>query len=77
MKFSIKKMYKDTVKQLEKHKTEIEIAIAAVAIVALVPEEQDVIEARRNIQERYEDIVQNYRYHILEIRDRLGADLDD
>ena len=76
MKLHIKKIYKATVKQLEKHKTEIEIAlaIAAIAVAAFEEEEADVIAAKEDVQWHYQTLINSYKYHIDAINELLNAD---
>jgi hypothetical protein len=74
MKFDIKKMYHETVKQLEKHQVEIEIALAALAVVALVPEEAEVLAAKEALKLMYEEVLNVTKKHIKAINDILDAD---
>jgi len=41
MKFDIKKIYKSTVKQLEKHQVELSIALTAISLLAFMPDDED------------------------------------
>jgi hypothetical protein len=75
MNFNIKKIYKETVKQLKKHQTEIEIALALAAVVAL-EDDEEVTAAKEDIIIRYQDLIGVYKYHIDAIS-RMAGDLDD
>ena len=77
MKFDIKKMYHDTVKQMEKHQVEISTALAVIAIVAareaepLDPEEEA---ARNELAAMYQEMLDVTNKHIAAINAKLGED---
>ena len=53
MKFDIKRLYKSTIKTLEKHQMEVTIAIAALSIIAFVPESMEEEQAHAEIKALY------------------------
>jgi len=77
MNLNIKKLYKQTVKQLKKHQTEIEIALAIAAVVAVAEDDTELTTAKNDIVLRYEDLIGVYKYHIEQITLILDGDVDD
>ena len=77
MNLNIKKLYKQTVKQLKKHQTEIEIALAIAAVVAVAEDDKELTTAKNDIVLRYEDFIGVYKYHIEQITLILDGDVDD
>jgi hypothetical protein len=50
MKFNIKKLYKSTIKTLEAHQIELTLALAALSVVAFVPETPEETEQHDRIK---------------------------
>jgi len=64
MSFNIKKLYKNTIKTLEKHQMEITIAIAALTIAAFGPSNDEETKA-------HEDVVNVYKKVLSELDSQL------
>ena len=76
MKFDIKKLYHDSVKQLEKHQVEISTALAILALAARSAEPVDPEEeaAKAELASMYQDLLDVLDKHITAINDKLGVD---
>jgi hypothetical protein len=74
MKFDIKKLYKDTVKQLEAHQVEISTALAVIAIVAAreaEPMDEEELHARTELAAMYQESLDVVNRHIKLLNDKL------
>lgn len=71
MNLNIKKLYKTTVKTLKKHQTEIELALAVAAVVA-VEEDAATSDAKEDIKWTYQDLINSYKYHIAELEKAIA-----
>lgn len=74
MKLHIKKLYKDTVHQLEKHQTEIEIALAVAAMAGVAREDEDFVMANALIAEIYQKLLNDFESAINEINSAMEDD---
>jgi len=72
MKFDIKKLYKSTIKTLEQHQMEVSIALAALSMLAFVPESQEETNAHNEIKEMYENILRTITLQIERLK-AMGA----
>jgi hypothetical protein len=57
MKLDIKKLYKSTIKTLERHQMEVTLAIAALSIVTLAPQDEEEVEARNQLVHIYNKVL--------------------
>lgn len=80
MKFDIKKMYHDTVAQLEKHQVEIEIALGVLAVIAFAPEDLETLAAKEAVKLMHEGRLASIKADIAAIKKVLAdasEEIDD
>jgi len=76
MKLNIKKLYKDTVHQLEKHQVEISTALALVALVGFSAQDEDEKTARDELETMYNELLDVIKIQLDAINMKLEGDDD-
>jgi len=73
MKLNIKKLYKDTVHQLEKHQVEIATALSLVALVGFSAQDEDEKTARDELETMYNELLDVIKIQL----DAINMKLED
>lgn len=71
MNFDIKKLYKSTIKTLEKHQMEVTIAIAALSMLAFGPEDPQEALAHKQIIDIYKKVLNEIEAQLVILNEQL------